>query len=325
MKLTKVNYKISKIIFYLFLAIIPVLIMIITYYLYHKKSGESEEYCHYISSRGFAKSCHLKSNNLQSTNANCDDIINEIESLKKSSTVYFCNTAIKSNFINIFNKIKEPITIVSGDSDDTMDESFFKNILPQIETEKIVKWYCQNCTFSHPKIFQLPIGLDLHSVQDISNPITPIEHEKMIKDIIKHSKPFYERKLLCYSNFHFQIQRHPDRQDAYDKVPKELVFYEKDRTDRETTYRKQTEYAFVLSPHGNGLDCHRTWEALILGCIPIVKKSGLDPLYDNLPVLIVTNWDDVTEELLTKTVEDYKSKKFDMNKLTLKYWTSLLK
>ena len=238
--------------------------------------------------------------------------------------MYFCNTSVKEDFNKIYNNIKIPITLVTGDSDDTMDETFFGNILPQIESDKIVKWFCQNCTFDHPKIFRIPIGLDYHSSQDVKESINPVEHENLIKDIVKQSKHFIERKQLCYSNFHFQIQRNIDRQYAYDKVPKNLVFYEKERKDRETAYRTQTEYAFVLSPHGNGLDCIRTWEALILGCIPIVKKSGLDPLYNNLPVLIVTDWDDVTEELLKKTVEDYKSKNFDMNKLTLKYWVTMI-
>jgi hypothetical protein len=37
---------------------------------------------------------------------------------------------------------------------------------------------------------------------------------------------------------------------------------------------EKINYAFVASPYGGGPDCHRTWEALILGCIPIVKSSG---------------------------------------------------
>ena len=46
------------------------------------------------------------------------------------------------------------------------------------------------------------------------------------------------------------------------------------------------KYKFILSPPGAGFDCHRTWEALYLGAIPIVKTSSLDPLYKDLPVVI---------------------------------------
>ena len=80
---------------------------------------------------------------------------------------------------------------------------------------------------------------------------------------------------------------------------------------------------FVLSPRGGGYDCHRTWEALILGCIPIVKTSGLDPLYEDLPVCIVESWSDVTAEYLQKYLESIKHKRFNYDKLTLKYWVDL--
>jgi hypothetical protein len=74
-------------------------------------------------------------------------------------------------------------------------------------------------------------------------------------------------------------------------------------------------YKYVLSPHGNGLDCHRTWEALILGCIPIMKTSALDPMFDGLPVLIVKNWSDVTQELLDTFVPQT-----NLEKLHTSYW-----
>ena len=86
----------------------------------------------------------------------------------------------------------------------------------------------------------------------------------------------------------------------------------------------QSKYAFVISPHGNGLDCHRTWEALVLGCIPIVKTSKIDYLYENLPVLIVKDWSDITKELLEKTVHDFKNRTFQPDRVTMKYWMDLI-
>jgi hypothetical protein len=60
--------------------------------------------------------------------------------------------------------------------------------------------------------------------------------------------------------------------------------------------------------------------ALILGCIVIVKKSVLDPLYIDLPVLIIDEWTDITDELLQNTSNIYKSRIFNYDKLTMKYW-----
>ena len=57
--------------------------------------------------------------------------------------------------------------------------------------------------------------------------------------------------------------------------------------------RALAESRFVLSPAGNGFDCHRTWEAMYLGAIPIVKKIHWPFNDKKLPVLIVTEWEDL--------------------------------
>ena len=85
-------------------------------------------------------------------------------------------------------------------------------------------------------------------------------------------------------------------------------------------YRHVSTFKFVFSPHGAGLDCYRTYEALYLGCYPIVKKSSLDVLYENLPVLIVTEWSDITKEQLDETYENFQAREFDYTKLYRQYW-----
>jgi hypothetical protein len=45
-----------------------------------------------------------------------------------------------------------------------------------------------------------------------------------------------------------------------------------------------------VCPQGNGVDTHRTWEALALGSIPLVRTSSLDPLFVGLPVLVLRHW-----------------------------------
>ena len=87
------------------------------------------------------------------------------------------------------------------------------------------------------------------------------------------------------------------------QIPKELVMYEQQYVKRVNTWENQCKNAFVISPLGHGMDCHRTWEALILDCIVIVQTSHLDSLYADLPVLIVDEWSDITESLLTSICE----------------------
>jgi hypothetical protein len=115
-----------------------------------------------------------------------------------------------------------------------------------------------------------------------------------------------------------------DRIDAMNKIPKSCVFYEPAKVARINTWKTQSEYAFVISPHGNGLDCHRTWEAIALGTIPIVKTSPLDNLFEGLPVWIVKEWSQVNEPSMLKKIEEYKNKKFNLEKMQLSYWLKII-
>lgn len=78
------------------------------------------------------------------------------------------------------------------------------------------------------------------------------------------------------------------------------------KLDVASFYRLVAQSRFVLSPHGNGLDSYRTWEALYLGAWVIVKTSSLDVLYEGLPVLIVQRWEDISLELLRATDAEFR-------------------
>lgn len=54
---------------------------------------------------------------------------------------------------------------------------------------------------------------------------------------------------------------------------------------------------FVISPPGNGPDCHRTWEAIYLGVVPIVLRKFWN-FNDDLPVLVVENYKNLEEDIL---------------------------
>jgi hypothetical protein len=77
---------------------------------------------------------------------------------------------------------------------------------------------------------------------------------------------------------------------------------------------------FVICPEGNGLDCHRTWEALLMGAIPVIKHSTLDPLFEGLPVLLVDSWDQVTEEFLYAVYACMKTEHFQHERMFARYW-----
>ena len=287
--------------------------------------NNAEKECQYVSSRGILGACDAKSSTPISS---VQSLLNyDWSRLHYGAALYVCSSAIKE-FAKMLNQIPHKFILVSGDCDELVPNDCFSNetqFINFIENDKIVHWYAQNCVGSHPKLSGIPIGLDYHTVKNNDHAWSPKMRPLLQEDQILalNKTPFTDRIIGCYSNFHFTVQGRKfgnDRIDAMQNVAKELVFYEPRTLPRLESWTNQVKYAFVLSPHGGGLDCHRTWEALCLGGIPIVKTSPINYLFEDLPVLIVNEWKDVTKELLEKTVVDFSTRKFNYYKLKLGYW-----
>jgi len=281
--------------------------------------------CHFVSSRGILQSCDIKSNIPISSIRQLYHY--DWTNLREGCTVYICNSAINA-FSVIIDQLPCKIILVSGDADECCPMELFSTEIEFrlfIENEKIIHWFSQNLIISHSKMTKIPIGLDYHTMT-ISNvwgkSISSLEQEKQLQNIRNSSLPFYERILKIYANFHFSIHTKfaKDRTDAISQIPEHLIYYEPSKIDRYDTWQNQAKYTFVASPHGNGLDCNRTWEAFCLGCIVIVKTSPLDELYNGLPIFIVREWSDITEKVLLETVVKCKTMHFQYEKLSLKYW-----
>ncbi len=286
----------------------------------------AENDCYFVSSRGVMKSCDLYSATPVSS---VSQIINyDLSKLKPGATAYLCTSAA-GQIANRLEQIPCPIVLVTGDADEDAPTNIFaseRDFLSFIENPKILHWFAQNGVVRHPKFSQIPIGLDYHTMsQGLTHwgaQISPVEQEQVLQKISREALPLAQRRLKAHANFHFQMTTKygADRLRAKELISPSLVDYEPQRTDRKTTWENQVKYAFVISPHGNGLDCHRTWEALCLGCIPIVRTSPIDGLFEGLPVYIVQDWSEVTEDNLKKVLADFSQRTFDLNRLTLSYW-----
>jgi hypothetical protein len=287
----------------------------------------SEKNCHFVSSRGILHSCDVKSNFPVSSIRELSNYNIDWSNLIEGSKVYICSSAIPS-FNSIIERIPCKFILVTGDCDECCATDLFQSesdFQLFIENPKIIHWFSQNLVTSHPKMTKIPIGLDYHTMTSSDmwgKSISSLEQESILIKMRNSALPFSERRPIIYSNFHFNIYTKyaTDRRDAISQIPQNLIYYEPNKINRYDTWVNQTEFAFVASPHGNGLDCHRTWEALCLGCIVIVKTSPLDELYKDLPVLIVKEWENITESLLLDTIENFKNSKFLFEKLTLEYW-----
>jgi len=80
-------------------------------------------------------------------------------------------------------------------------------------------------------------------------------------------------------------------------------------------------YKFTISPEGNGIDCHRHYEALIAGCIPIIENNPLTyQKYKDCPVLFTEDYSEITEEYLNNKYSEMIDNVFDFSCLFLSYY-----
>ena len=299
-----------------------------------------EKYCKYVSSRGIAQNCdkypvYIKSDSIKLN-------LNDYQNIKNNDIVYVISSTLKE-FVNIILPILEKkkirIKLITGacvmgvpnelsrmHNIDYINR-FFTN------SNSIIKWYTQNydSLIVHPNIVAIPLGLDYHTLHEKTYipwgpQATAKEQDEQIDKLYTNSLPFNERLNKTFSYYHFAMfNRHGrDRYMANEALKhKNFNDFLSNKEKRNKTWELCTTYKYVISPHGNGLDCHRTYEALILGCIPIVRSSSLDIIYKDMPIIILNNWNEINiESLLEKSEEVLKKGR---ERLTLKYWIDLIK
>ena len=81
-------------------------------------------------------------------------------------------------------------------------------------------------------------------------------------------------------------------------------------------------YKFVISPEGNGIDCHRHYEALLAGCIPIMEYNDLiQEKYKGLPIVYTTDYSEITPQYLEQKYSEMANARYDFSRLFLSYYS----
>ena len=169
-------------------------------------------------------------------------------------------------------------------------------------------------------ITALPIGLENRDLN--RNGIT--EDFYNFDDLLEKSRS--ERRIPICVNFRLRTN-FEQRMNALRKVsslPNAKFFWLKSPRSIHAVYKKSM---FVISPPGNGHDCHRTWEALYCGAVPIVLANEIDlELIKNLPILIVNNYSELKSYNLVDLRSIYRDlwDKSDLSKLDPTYWKNLI-
>jgi hypothetical protein len=218
----------------------------------------------------------------------------------------FVNTWTLTKFFNIiFPLLNGSYTFISHNSDLGIEQRH----IPFLESKKVIKWFSQNTYTEHKKLVTLPIGL---GNQQYSH-----GNLQLIKQIAETN---LNKELLVFKNFdvntNFNERSRADKITTNNNIP---MWPHMDQTEY---FTRLAQSAFVISPFGNGVDCHRIWECLYFNTVPVVKEHICFQQFKHLPILFVNDWDVVTEDFLRQNLKRVNNS--NLKELSLDYWKSLL-
>ena len=191
----------------------------------------------------------------------------------------------------------QPVVLVTGDGDLSLPGEYdFSRAI--IDSQKVQRWYVQNWDGTGgPKVAPYPIGLDLHTPREIEGErVSGAPVYLALHDSARKARKQRQALVVCDALMSCCINC-DDRRRAKAAVTglERFIIPQGGRLPQKELWDLYAASEFVLSPAGHGLDCHRTWEALYLGCTVICKSSTIDPLYQGLSVYTVREWEEIRE------------------------------
>lgn len=279
------------------------------------------------------------------------------KTIPPNSVIYCWGNTFPNFQIDIFPFITVPFKLVLGYSDFTLPYISVKHPWNHtdnlLNSPNLISIYAPNTDFTHPKVIPIPLGIprSLPYVQPengneqsymawfannnnynyitsyinqflyidslalmsskTKNPLIYIRHT-----IINTDDPHVEK----YRNFRYKLE-------DYLKSLNSPVIKRKEGIVEWFDYMNEMrQYRFSLQPYGTCPNAYRMCESIIVGTIPVFFSSPSAEAYKDLPVLVLDNLQQLTEETLEKEyLKIINRKDYNMEKLTTNYWIKKIK
>jgi len=223
--------------------------------------------------------------------------------------VIFCKTDFIDYLFSNLQYSNKNYVVITHHSDYPIDSYRFS-----IKPKSVKKWFAINTTHNDDSLVCIPLGLKTHKG-------IYLEERYMTKWLVNEIENLKNNKKepIVYCNW---TNTNNYRNSIIDKLIDNNINYKLESNLTFDVYAKSmSKCKYVISPPGNGIDCHRTWEALYMGCIPVVIKNKI---YDNwleLPILQVEDYSELTNDIL----DEFSNREFNYEKLYMDYWKKIIK
>ena len=196
---------------------------------------------------------------------------------------------------NILPLINVPFILVSGVSSHNVD-----NYKPILESDKVTKWYCTNPPCEHEKIIGLPIGFE-EKERDGGD-------QEVLQSFLSRDIEKKDKILLPYHT----KSTNPSRNKSTEYLQSlSFVDVQEDKLPFSDYLNLLSQYKYCICLEGAGFDTHRNYECLLTGTVPIMKKSGVELIYEdyNLPSRFLEDWNEIDDSFY----EELKNTDFDFS------------
>jgi hypothetical protein len=234
----------------------------------------------------------------------CDYVYDDYESFDLRSIEQFdgMNIFIKTEQIIDFGhlalpKITKNFKLYTHNSDTPIISH--PTILDILNNKKLIEWHAQNVMFKHKKLKSIPIGLP--------NKIWKGGDTDLFDSIREKDLP---KDNLLYCNFDLGTNK-SERLECLSSIGLKMD----PKVEFEVYLENIAKSYFIISPNGNGVDCHRHWEALYLKTIPIVTNSVNIENFPEMPFLTLNKWDEYKSLDLSPELYNHMWANFDLNKI----------
>jgi hypothetical protein len=252
------------------------------------------------------------------------------------ATVVFCAQHHRDALLRAGLLSAGRVVLVLGNSDSDgppMD-------LPALEHAHLAAIFSQNCLGETPRVRCLPIGLanrhyrhgaalaDLAAAM-LANAEASLAAASALQPV--HLQATSALASACFAPETYPLERAPLQQ----LVARQRRWVST-ACSREPAafYRSIAAADASLSPRGNGLDTHRTWEVLMLGRLVVTRGSSLDALWRDaaheppaweLPVLALGEWQQLEATRVEAAVRAARSQPLEAlrratERLFLPFW-----
>lgn len=244
-----------------------------------------------------------------------------------------------------FDGLPMPVTLVMNNQDDEpwpeQKNTFDENMLSHRNLKAL---YVGNPNILHPKVKPLPIGLKWQKKERELYGEEKVKIKEVYKSVASSgtaSKSLFQMRsrsetvwLRPMFNTNRRTTNYAKNNPALATVrgeicglvnqtaPNSTVCCTAGRIRPKVYFSELKRHRFVLSPAGNGLDTHGTWDALLAGCVPVVPHSTLDSMFEGLPVWLVNSWEEVTDAAVKRKASEMFGRADDYNwdKIYTEWW-----